>query len=553
MSNSASPLKEGAARQSRLPLTNELMEPYHGSLNGTNRSVYTTTVIEPNAARLAKEQELERLAIAAVLRHGFQSAAEADLRSEDFITPVYSDVFRWLNTNAGEWIPANVQFNQAALAEAGWAEKMGNANGIAFELDQKVCDLPQSGVVHLIRNLVFGALERRQREAATGFAGGKLTKQEYRAIQAELDARTAELEGNQSPPDAVPLVNFLHQQPDAKDTLLGSRFLCRGGGMLFIGPSGIGKSSASVQMDILWSIGRDAFGITVLRPLRILQIQAENDEGDIHEMVHGVMTPLGLTVADLEMCRQNLTTITEKARTAERFISEVLTPALHHYRPDIVRIDPLLAYLGADPTDTAKLSQFCRNLLNPLLDTYDCGCILNHHTPKTTNRDTSNWRASDWMYSGAGGAELTNWARAILVVEPTSNPAAFRFIAAKRGRRIDWCDDEGEATFQRVFCHSEGSISWREATPEEAAGIRAKGESKTVTDEELIAHVPITGTVAKEVLLAKWNSTGLGEKKCRGRLDVFLSNDPPRLYEHKEKRSGTRPRVLISRHEQTLL
>jgi hypothetical protein len=322
--------------------------------------------------------------------------------------------------------------------------------------------------------------------------------------------------------------------------------------MLFIGPSGIGKSSGSVQMDILWSIGRSAFGIAVPRPLRILQIQAENDDGDIHEMVQGVIAPLGLTNVELETCRKNLITITEKARTAERFISEVLTPALRHYRPDIVRIDPLLAYLGADPTDTAKLSQFCRNLLNPLLDTYDCGCILNHHTPKTTNRDTSNWRASDWMYSGAGGAELTNWARAILVVEPTSNPAAFRFIAAKRGRRIDWCDDEGEATFQRVFCHSEGSISWREATPEEAAGIRAKGESKKATDEELIAHVPITGTVPKDALLAKWNSTGLGENKCRSRLNVFLSDDPPRLYEHQEKRSGTRPRVLISRHEQSL-
>lgn len=553
MSNSASPPKEREARESPLFPANEQSKTYHLLPNGTNGTTPLVTMVQPNAARVTKTQELERIAIGAVLRHGCQVVEGIDLRPEDFFTPIHAEVFRWLNESNDQWIPANLTFNQAALAEAGFAEKMGDANGIAFELDQKVFDVAPSGLAHLIRNLVFDALERKARQAAVGFSAGNLTKQEYRAIQAELDERTTELEGNQSPPAAVPLVDFLHQQPDPKDTLLGSRFLCRGGGMLFIGPSGIGKSSASVQMDILWSIGREAFGIRVPRPLRILQIQAENDEGDIHEMVHGVIAPLGLTDAELEICRQNLTTITEKARTAERFISEVLTPALHHYRPDIVRIDPLLAYLGADPTDTAKLSQFCRNLLNPLLDTYDCGCVLNHHTPKTTNRDTSNWRASDWMYSGAGGAELTNWARAILVVEPTSNPAAFRFIAAKRGRRIDWCDDEGEATFQRVFCHSEGSISWREATPEEAAGIRAKGESKTATDEELIAHVPITGTVPKDVLLAKWNSTGLGEKKCRSRLNVFLSDDPPRFYEHQEKRSGTRPRVLISRHEQTLL
>jgi hypothetical protein len=353
-------------------------------------------------------------------------------------------------------------------------------------------------------------------------------------------------------PQAVPLLDYLDHKPDPQDTLLGNRFLCREGGMLFVGPSGIGKSSASVQMDVCHSVGRPAFGIEAAAPLKILVIQAENDAGDLHEMTKGVMGAMRMTKAELDLCRENLLIIGEKARTAATFVHEVLAPALDHYRPDIVRIDPLLAFLGGDPSDPKVLSPFCRNMINPLLEEYRCACALNHHTPKTNNRDTSGWKPSDWMYSGAGSADLTNWARAVLVIEPTANPHAFRFIAAKRGRRTGWEDEAGNTVYERVFCHSEGSIAWREATPEEAAGIRKKGDAAMRTDEELLAHVPITGTVAKDVLLSKWNSMGVGEKKCRAKLNVFLSDNPPVIFEHQERRSGTRPRVLIGRQEQTL-
>ena len=356
-----------------------------------------------------------------------------------------------------------------------------------------------------------------------------------------------------APPVAVPLLDYLDRKPDPKDTLLGNRFLCREGGMTFVGPSGIGKSSASVQMDVLWSVGRPAFGIQPAHPLKIVVIQAENDAGDLHEMVKGVMGAMRLTKAELELCRQNLLVIGEKTRTADKFINQVLWPALAENQSDLVRIDPLLAYLGADPTDTEKLSRFCRNLLNPVLEEFRCGCVLNHHTPKTTNRDTSNWRASDWMYSGAGGAELTNWARAILVVEPTKNPDVFRFIGAKRGRRTGWEDELGNAIYERVFCHTDGSIAWREANTEEIDGVRPRSERGMPSDEELLAHVPITGTVPKDVLLAKWNDLNVGVHKCAAKLKLFLGDDPPRLFEHLKKRSGTRPQVLISRQEQTLL
>lgn len=525
-------------------------------LNATSSSHHASERASRDGQILQAENDLERIVLGGLLCYGLDAFAGIDIRPSDFQVPARAEAWGWLCRYAGErWFPGsgNELAHQASLTQAGLADKLGPPNAAAYDLVGAAKDLPSLGVAHYAGDFLLASVERQRREAMARATDGRISGDEFVRINRELDARVAafNLGGKFEPPQARPLIEFLDTQPDESNTLLGDRFLCREGGMLFVGPSGIGKSSASVQMDVCWSIGRDAFGIKTPRPLRILQIQAENDDDDIREMTHGVVDAMCLTVGEREMCRVNLLVIGEKARTAQRFIEEVLAPALAKHKPDIVRIDPLLAYLGADPTDTAKLSQFCRNWLNPLLEQYQCGSILNHHTPKTTNRDTTNWRASDWMYSGAGGAEITNWARAILVVEPTSNPSAFKFIAAKRGRRVGWSDQFGQPVFQRVFCHSEGSIAWREATEEEAEGVRPRGDKGQPTDEELIAHVPAIGTVAKDVLLAKWNKLGMGQKKCAGILNVFLDDEI--LFEHLEKRPGTRAKVLISRQEQTLL
>ena len=77
----------------------------------------------------------------------------------------------------------------------------------------------------------------------------------------------------QPPRTPRPLIDFGDTPPDPSKTLLGRRFLCREGGMLFVGPSGIGKTSASVQQDLLWSIGQPAFGIVPRSPLRTLRFR----------------------------------------------------------------------------------------------------------------------------------------------------------------------------------------------------------------------------------------------------------------------------------------
>ena len=50
--------------------------------------------------------------------------------------------------------------------------------------------------------------------------------------------------------------------------------------MFIVAPSGLGKSTLSIQMAVLWCCGLIAFGITPHKALRILIIQSEDDQGD---------------------------------------------------------------------------------------------------------------------------------------------------------------------------------------------------------------------------------------------------------------------------------
>ncbi len=121
---------------------------------------------------------------------------------------------------------------------------------------------------------------------------------------------------------AVTIFDLLETPPNPQDTLLGDRLLCRGGAMLFVGPSGSGKSSSSMQQDICWALGREAFGIIPERPLRILTIQAENDGGDLHEMASGVVHGVAniLTEEERGMLKGNLHYLTVTAAMGNKFL-----------------------------------------------------------------------------------------------------------------------------------------------------------------------------------------------------------------------------------------
>lgn len=253
--------------------------------------------------------------------------------------------------------------------------------------------------------------------------------------------------------------------------LLGARWLCKGGSALLVGPSGVGKSSLTMQFACLLATGAPFFGIPVVRPLKVLVVQAENDEGDLAEMLAGVREGLNLDAefgdeSAIATLKRNLVFVRDTTHTGARFV-EAAHRLIERHKPDIVFLDPLLSFVGGDISKQEVCSAFLREGLNPIAEATGCCWVCVHHTGKPPSDKTARagWQSSDWAYSGIGSSELTNWARAALTLRQTG-PGVFQLMLAKRGNRARATHPDGEPTTVIWLRHSTtGGIFWEQCQP----------------------------------------------------------------------------------------
>lgn len=300
-----------------------------------------------------------------------------------------------------------------------------------------------------------------------------------------LAGATAEaIEDRAAKVQELPPVRILTQlqTPDMKsdpNELIKHRFLYRGAVCLLVGPTGIGKSALLMQLSLHLAVGRDLFGIMPgdcyrQRGLRVLLIQAENDEGDLAEMRDGVLKGCSLTAEEKVRAQQGVFVCTLNDRTADRFAETVEALLIEHGPFDVLIIDPAFAYLGGDSNSQKDVSRFMRNLLNPLLQRHRIGLILAHHTNKPLRgKEKDNWEAGDFAYLGAGSAEWINPARAALAIRSLGSETVFELRAPKRGKRLGWTDDDGQPTTVQYIAHHRepGIICWRKADAEEVEAL----------------------------------------------------------------------------------
>lgn len=333
------------------------------------------------------------------------------------------------------------------------------------------------------------------------------------------------------------------------DELLKHRFLCRGGGLLLVGPTGAGKSALAMQAMILWALGREAFGIMPKAPLRSLLVQAENDDGDLAEMREGVIRGLGLSAEDAKRAVENVLVYRETSRTGMLFVSGVLRPLVTEHCPDLLWLDPALSYLGGEANSQADVGGFLRNLLNPLLLEANCGCVILHHTNKPpTGKEKREWQAGDFAYLGSGSSEWANWSRAVLAMRGTGSHDIFELIAAKRGKKLRWREPDGDKPkYMRLLGHSRepGVICWREAEPDEVAEVGGKNKKRVWTKEDVMPHVPPDKPIDKAALRSRCNAAGMPVNSVNGRIAELVMEG--RLFEWRIRRRGTHPQLLIAR------
>jgi len=376
----------------------------------------------------------------------------------------------------------------------------------------------------------------------------------------QLDAWAASKQINPEPPAAVearsgtvarPLGELIRPVSDDPNELLRHRYLCRGGGLLLVGPTGIGKSSLSMQFMVLWALGREAFGIAPTRPLKSLLIQAENDDGDLAEMRDGVRRGLELTEAEAGAAFNNILVSREDSLMSEEFFKQRVIPLVEQHQPQLLSIDPALAYLGGEANSQKDVGRFLRNQLNPVLNRSGCGCVLVHHTNKPpSGQEKPHWQAGDFAYLGSGSAEWANWARAILVMRAVGSHSVFELRAGKRGPRLGWRAADGQTRlYAKYIAHADapGVICWREAAADEVP-VAADGAKRGVTKDDLLPHVPLDKPISKEALRSKANQAGIALNKINGLIAELVAEE--RVFEWRVHRKGTNPQRLIARSRQ---
>ena len=231
------------------------------------------------------------------------------------------------------------------------------------------------------------------------------------------------------------------------------------------------------------------------------------------------MAGLGIKRSDdgFAALQEHLVIVTESVQTGEEFANAVRLLVAKH-KPDLVWLDPLLSFIGDDISKQDVCSYFLRNLLNPIAHETGVVWMMMHHTPKpsTDPKSKSGWNATDHSYAGTGSSELTNWARAVCVLQSTKDEGRFVLRLAKRANRASATDVEGGRTNLIHLKHAEGSILWEQTaapfvaepkpkqkakakkaapakpkpTKEEIAETRSKASSKGINDlEGLIARI----------------------------------------------------------------
>jgi hypothetical protein len=311
---------------------------------------------------------------------------------------------------------------------------------------------------------------------------------------------------------AQPLSALVRPPPNDATELLRHRYLCQGGGLLLCGPTGIGKSALALQAAILWAAGRACFSIEPTRPLKSLIVQAENDEGEMAEMRDGIMAGLQLGESEAKTATENVLVCREDEFCGATFWSRI-RPLLTEHKPDILWIDPALAYIGGDSNSQKDVGEFLRNRLNPLLREFSCAAVIIHHTNKPlTGREKTRLAAGDFAYLGAGSAEWANWARAVLALRSIGSHDFFELHAGKRGTRLSWQDDQEQRSFVKCLAHARepGVICWHEVAPDDMkTGGRPRG--KTYDPDEIFALLPPEGLTRTEWVKQARDKCGVSE------------------------------------------
>lgn len=425
---------------------------------------------------------------------------------------------------------------------------------------QRIRELAENGKKALMASSV-------QREIT--FGNTVASAADFAAYLHESIDRAAAQAGDAAGGESVSFGDFADPIPEEKnpDALFAGGWLRKGHGLVLVSVSGVGKSVISVQLAYPWARGLPAFGIRPIRPLKIGFLVTEDDDEEMKEFRQHIRRGYaaeGWTELELAAAEANLKVPRKfDAPTGEAFVN-FLRNWQKRNKFDLIIVNPLHGVCGYDISNNAELRHFLRELIDPVIKAEEtkCALMLIHHTNKPpAPRDRGGFGTDRYAeYVGAGGAELTNWMRAMLAIMPTIEEGVFDLVAAKRGKRLGWPRKDGDKSYNphKTIVHSGGGlIFWRErdALPVTAPSKKDEAVKNDAMElAELVRERPVKATEAREMAQKLFNSKTRGEKAYKflkdnleglGLKSLLTGNNNSRYYGTEEALENLRKTVFL--------
>lgn len=334
----------------------------------------------------------------------------------------------------------------------------------------------------------------------------------------------------------------LMKPTDSTSTLFENNFLEPDQGLIIFGPSGCGKSTLGFQMCTCWSAGLAGVHIAPARPLKIVILQTEDSLNDLRKYCEGIFSQKCFTAEKLALVKQNLIVMPPVPGGSPAYLHRLLDDVATRFKPDLVSLNPLLAFCAADYT--RELGAILYQVIDPVIKAHHIGFLGVHHTTKPIYKDTSGYGAYDYQYLAAGDARIANWPRASIQLDPVAtSPVVTACIRiTKRWQRVSWLNENGEPTHERFLKHSPDRIWWADASQNEVDLARAAEEPKKILEILPLPSEP--GIIRDEVYLRAKNKLHVGKDKANSWLSIGVHDQWISRY---EESTETKRRIALFR------
>ena len=323
-------------------------------------------------------------------------------------------------------------------------------------------------------------------------------------------------------------------------------WLAKEGCAVLVSTTGTGKSVLSMQMALFWAGGKTCFGVTPVRPLKIAVIQTEDSEKIVKRNFVSFRAACGWTDGEFREAMENVALVDIQGKTGRAFV-DLLASVQRDGGYDLIVINPLQGVLGGiDIKNNAELSWFLREGLDGVLkgrrmNCPKCALLLVHHTNKPVqqaNGGASVGSSQFLEYSCAGGAEISNWVRSVLVMlEQTGRnrkPGHFNLFAPKNGSWLGWTDSPGvNRPVRRIRRHDpelDGGgnlVYWYDADGAQFAAAPEPEKPKGPTDDDVLRLADEIKSLKRPPTMTEVRAISnklFGKNISRGVLDILKAD-----------------------------